>query len=94
MKAVVFYENNPGIGMEEIMLVFPKHEEVERTFVAAGRVIGIGPFAIPGEGLWVFLKTGKVQSNSFSRIRSCWKGWFGTPSKTGMTIWKTMRYNQ
>ncbi|MCC2591021.1 YciI family protein [Chryseobacterium sp. MFBS3-17] len=50
MKAVVFYENNPGIGMEEIMLVFPKHEEVERTFVAAGRVIGIGPFAIPGEG--------------------------------------------
>lgn len=32
------------------MEVFPEHQANEDRFVKAGKVIGIGPFSVPGEG--------------------------------------------
>ena len=49
MKTVVFYEN-PESSMEKFMEVFPRHQAVEDEFVKSGKVLGIGAFAIPGEG--------------------------------------------
>ena len=50
MKTVIFYENNPEVTMEQFMEVYPKHQENEYKFVKAGKVLGIGPFSVPGEG--------------------------------------------
>lgn len=44
MKTVVFYENNPEKTMEDLMAVFPKHDEVQKQFAAEGKILGIGPF--------------------------------------------------
>lgn len=50
MKTVVLYESNPNVTMEQMMDVFPEHQANEDRFVKAGKVIGIGPFSVPGEG--------------------------------------------
>ena len=50
MKTVVFYENDPNVTMEQLMAAFPRHEENEKKFADARKIIGIGPFAVPGEG--------------------------------------------
>ena len=50
MKTVVLYETAPDTTMEKMMEVFPAHQANEEIFVKAGRILGIGPFAIPGEG--------------------------------------------
>ena len=34
----------------QLPTVFPKHQKNEDQFVKAGKVLGIGPFAIPGQG--------------------------------------------
>ena len=49
MKTVVFY-NDATSSMEKFMEVFPRHQTVEDEFVKAGKVLGIGAFAIPGDG--------------------------------------------
>ncbi|MDQ0476538.1 YciI family protein [Chryseobacterium gotjawalense] len=49
MKAVVFYEHADA-PMEKFMEVFPKHQVVEDEFIKAGKVLGTGAFAVPGEG--------------------------------------------
>ena len=43
MKAVVIGQSS-GIGMEEIMKVYPRHKIVVEKFIARGVVLGIGPF--------------------------------------------------
>ena len=48
MRTVVFYENTADATMEKLMEFFPQHQENEDKFVKAGKVIGIGPFSIPG----------------------------------------------
>ena len=50
MKTVVLYETAPETTMEKMMEVFPAHQENEDKFVKAGKILGIGPFAIPGDG--------------------------------------------
>ena len=50
MRTVVFYENTAEATMEKLMEFFPQHQENEDKFVEAGKIIGIGPFAIPGDG--------------------------------------------
>ena len=50
MKTVVLYETAPDTTMEKMMEVFPAHQANEEIFVKAGKILGIGPFAIPGEG--------------------------------------------
>lgn len=50
MKTVVLYETAPDTTMEKMMEVFPEHQENEEKFVKAGKILGIGPFAIPGDG--------------------------------------------
>ncbi|WP_234108725.1 YciI family protein [Chryseobacterium sp. R2A-55] len=50
MRTVVFYENTQEGTMEKMMEVFPKHQENEDQFVNAGKIIGIGPFSVPGQG--------------------------------------------
>ena len=50
MKTVVLYESNPNVTMEQMMEVFPEHQANEDRFVNAGKVLGIGPFSVPGEG--------------------------------------------
>ncbi len=50
MKTVIFYENNPEATMEQFMEVYPKHQKNEERCLKTGKVIGIGPFSIPGEG--------------------------------------------
>lgn len=50
MKTVVLYESNPDVTMEQMMEVFPEHQANEDRFVKAGKVLGIGPFSVPGEG--------------------------------------------
>ena len=49
MKTVVLYESNPNVTMEQMMEVFPEHQANEDRFVNAGKVLGIGPFSVPGE---------------------------------------------
>ena len=49
MKTVVFY-NDATSSMEKFTEVFPRHQAVEDEFVKAGKVLGIGAFAIPGDG--------------------------------------------
>ena len=50
MRTVVFYDNTAEATMEKLMEFFPQHQENEDKFVKAGKVIGIGPFSIPGQG--------------------------------------------
>ena len=50
MKTVVLYETAPETTMEKMTEVFPAHQANEEIFVKAGKILGIGPFAIPGEG--------------------------------------------
>lgn len=50
MKAVVFYENNPEKTMEDLMVVFPRHDAKQKEYVAAGKILGIGPFTDEGRG--------------------------------------------
>ena len=50
MKTVVLYETAPETTMEKMMEVFPAHQENEEKFVKAGKILGIGPFAIPSDG--------------------------------------------
>ncbi len=50
MKTIVLYETAPETTMEKMMEVFPAHQENEDKFVKAGKILGIGPFAIPGDG--------------------------------------------
>jgi uncharacterized protein YciI len=47
MKAVVIGESS-GATMDQIMAVYPRHKAVVERFVAAGHIIGIGPFADRG----------------------------------------------
>jgi len=47
MKAVLIGEPS-GATMEQIMAVYPRHKAVVDEFIAAGHVIGIGPFADRG----------------------------------------------
>lgn len=49
MKTVVFY-NDATSSMEKFIDVLPRHQAVEDAFVKAGKVLGIGAFAIPGDG--------------------------------------------
>lgn len=49
MKTVVFY-NDATSSMEKFMEVLPRHQAVEEEFVKAGKVLGIGVFAIAGDG--------------------------------------------
>lgn len=44
MKTVLFYENNPEKTMEDLMAVFPRHDEIQKQFAAQGKILGIGPF--------------------------------------------------
>ena len=50
MKTVVLYETAPETTMEKMMEVFPAHQENEEKFIKAGKSLGIGSFAIPGDG--------------------------------------------
>lgn len=50
MKTVVFYENAADATMERLMEVFPRHDAKQKEFADAGKILGIGPFAVPGEG--------------------------------------------
>lgn len=50
MKTVIFYENRADATMEQFMELYPRHQENEEKFVKAGKVLGIGPFSVPGEG--------------------------------------------
>lgn len=50
MRTVVFYENTPEGTMDKLMEFFPGHEAIEKRMIAEGKVIGIGPFSVPGEG--------------------------------------------
>ena len=50
MKTVVLYEMAEDTTMEKMMVVFAAHQENEDKFIKAGKILGIGPFAIPGEG--------------------------------------------
>jgi uncharacterized protein YciI len=50
MKTVISYENRADATMEQFIEVCPRHPENEAKFVKAGKVLGIGPFSIPGEG--------------------------------------------
>jgi uncharacterized protein len=47
MKTVVIGESS-GASMDTIMAVYPRHKAVVDTFIDKGEVIGIGPFADPG----------------------------------------------
>jgi uncharacterized protein YciI len=47
MKAVVIGESS-GASMELIMSVYPRHKVVVEKYIAAGDVIGIGPFTDRG----------------------------------------------
>lgn len=47
MKAVVIGESS-GASMETIMKVYPRHKAVVDKYIAAGEVIGIGPFTDRG----------------------------------------------
>ncbi len=47
MKAVVIGESS-GAPMETIMAVYPRHKTVVEKYIAAGHVIGIGPFSDRG----------------------------------------------
>lgn len=49
MKTVVFY-NDATSSMEKFIDVLPRHQAVEDEFVNAGKVLGIGAFAVPGDG--------------------------------------------
>ncbi len=49
MKIVVFY-NDATSSMEKFMEVLPRHQAVEDEFVKAGKVLGIGAFAVSGDG--------------------------------------------
>ena len=49
MKTVVFY-NDATSYMEKFMEVLPRHQAVENEFVKAGKVLGIGAFAVSGDG--------------------------------------------
>ena len=49
MKIVVFY-NDATSSMEKFMEVLPRHQAVEDEFVKAGKVLGIGAFAVAGDG--------------------------------------------
>ena len=44
MKAVLIGEPS-GATLEQIMAVYPRHKTVVDEFIAAGHVIGIGPFS-------------------------------------------------
>ncbi len=44
MKAVLIGEPS-GATLDQIMAVYPRHKAVVDEFIAAGHVIGIGPFA-------------------------------------------------
>lgn len=44
MKAVLIGEPS-GATIDQIMAVYPRHKVVVDEFIAAGHVIGIGPFA-------------------------------------------------
>ena len=46
-KAVLIGESS-GATMDQIMAVYPRHKAVVDEFIAAGHVIGIGPFADRG----------------------------------------------
>lgn len=50
MKTVVLYETAPHATMEKMMEFFPAHQANEEIFTKAGKILGIGPFAVPGEG--------------------------------------------
>lgn len=49
MKTVVFYDT-ADVTMEQMMEVYPRHDAFEKEFVKSGKVLGIGPFTVPGEG--------------------------------------------
>ncbi|WP_027377511.1 YciI family protein [Kaistella palustris] len=63
MKAVVFYEHGEA-PMERFMEVFPKHQEMEEEFIKAGKVLGTGAFANPGEGAMAIF-TNKAAAEEF-----------------------------
>ena len=44
MKAVLIGEPS-GATLDQIMAVYPRHKAVVDEFIAAGHVVGIGPFA-------------------------------------------------
>lgn len=72
MKTVIFYENNPDATMEKFMEVYPSHQENEKKFVKAGKVLGMGPFSVPGEaamGIFVDRKSAEdfVKNDQFVR---------------------------
>ena len=43
MKTIVIGEPS-GVGMDEIMKIYPRHKIVVEKFIARGVVVGIGPF--------------------------------------------------
>ena len=47
MKTVVIGES-PGVSMDTIMAVYPRHKAVVNKYVNNGDIIGIGPFADQG----------------------------------------------
>lgn len=63
MKTVVFYENKPEGTMEKLMEVFPRHEAVEKRYISEGKVIGIGPFSVPGQGAMGIFKDRESAEN-------------------------------
>ncbi len=66
MKAVLFYGTKPDITMERIMEVYPRHAAVVEDFKTSGKVLGIGPYGNPGEGL-MGIFTDKVSAEEFSK---------------------------
>lgn len=50
MKTVILYETAPHATMEKMMEFYPEHQANEDKFVKAGKILGIGPFTVPGEG--------------------------------------------
>ncbi len=63
MKTVVFYEH-ADVPMEKFMQVFPMHQAVEDEFIKAGKVLGIGAFALPGDGAMAIF-TDKIAAEEF-----------------------------
>jgi len=63
MKTVIFYEYNPEKTMEDLMAVFPRHDEIQKQFAAQGKILGIGPLRIISAARWEFLPTANLPKN-------------------------------
>lgn len=56
MKAVVIGESS-GASMDAIMAAFPRHKAILDKYIAAGDVLGVGPFTDRERGNMAIFKT-------------------------------------